>query len=163
MKQNIKFSTFSVVITAAVLILFIAGICFLLGNTEKLIIFCIILGTTTIAGLYYCPKSIEANESGVVLHRLISSPKVFPYSKIQTADICYPAPWGIRLCASGGFFGYWGYFHDAVIGSYFGYYGSRSHCILVKMKDGKQYVLGCDDASELDSFINSRLTSTLYE
>lgn len=158
MKQKIKFCAYSLIVTAGVLILFIVGIFSLLDNVEKLTLFCFILGITTIAGIYYCPKSIEANESGIILHRLLSSPKVFMYNTIQTVDYCYPSIVGLRLCASGGFFGYWGYFKDMMIDTYIGYYGARSNCILVKMKDGKQYVLGCEDSSSLISYINSHLT-----
>lgn len=157
MRQKIKFSVYSLLVTAVVLILFVVGIFSLHGNVEKLILFCIIMGITIIVGLYYCPKSIEANEYGIVLHRLLSSSKVFPYNAIDIVDICCLSMGGLRLCANGGFFGYWGYFHDVLIGSYFGYYGNRSNCILVKMKDCKQYVLGCDDAHELVSYINSHL------
>ena len=157
MKQRIKFSTFSLIITVGVLILFTVGIFSLRGNVEKLAVFCMILGTITLFGIYFCPKTIEANESGITLHRLLSPAKFFSYKTIQSVDNCYPSLGGLRLCASGGFFGYWGYFKDMVIGTYFGYYGSQSNCILVKLKDGKQYVLGCDDSSALISYINSHL------
>lgn len=154
MKQKIKFSAYSLIITAVVLILCVVGIFSLICNVEKLTLFCIIMGCATFAGLYYCPISLRANESSVTLYRLISSPKVFNYSDIQTIDICYPSAGGLRLCGSGGFFGYWGYFNDIMIGSYFGYYGSRSNCILIKLKDGKQYVLGCENPSAMVDYIN---------
>jgi hypothetical protein len=157
MKQKVKFSTYSLIITAVVLILCVVGIFSLLGNVDKLTLFCIIMGVTIIAGLYFCPKSIQANESSVTLHRLLSSPKVFNYDSIQSVDTCYPSAGGLRLCASGGFFGYWGYFSDIMIGAYFGYYGSRSNCFLIKMKDGKQYVLGCDNAVAMVDYIKSQL------
>ncbi len=157
MKQKVKFSTYSLIVTAVVLIIWIVGIFSLLGDEEKLTLFCIIMAPTTIAGLYFCPKYIEANVSGIVLHRLLSSPKVFLYDKIQSVDTCYPSAVGLRLCASGGFFGYWGYFSDIMIGSYFGYYGSRSNCILVKMKDGKQYVLGCENGVAMVNYIKSQM------
>ncbi|MCI8999165.1 MAG: hypothetical protein HFJ95_09260 [Muribaculaceae bacterium] len=157
MKQKVKFSTYSLIITAVVLILCVVGIFSLLGNVDKLTLFCIIMGVTIIAGLYFCPKSIQANESSVTLHRLLSSPKVFNYDSIQSVDTCYPSAGGLRLCASGGFFGYWGYFSDIMIGAYFGYYGSRSNCFLIKMKDGKQYVLGCDNAVSMVDYIKSQL------
>ncbi len=92
------------ILTALVLILFVVGVFSLTGNEEKLTIFCIIMGMTTIAGIYYCPKSIEANDSGITLHRLLSSPKVFHYNSIQTVDTFYPSVGGLRLCASGGYF-----------------------------------------------------------
>lgn len=156
MKQKVKFSVYSLVITAVFLILYLVGILSLLGNIEKLTLFCIIMGTVTIAGLYYCPKSIEANEYGVTFHRLISSPKVFPYNAIQFVDTCYPSAGGLKLCGSGGFFGYWGYYSDIMIGSFIGYYGSRSNCILIRMKDGKQYVLGCENAVAIVKYIISQ-------
>ena len=157
MKQKVKFNKYSLVVTAVVMILCVAGIFSLWGNDVKLTLFCIIMGTVTIAGLYYCPKSIEANESGITLHRLISSPKVFMYDSIKAVETCYPSAGGLRLCASGGYFGYWGYFSDIMIGSYFGYYGSRDNCILVKMKSGKQYVLGCNNAIVMVDYIKSRI------
>ncbi len=157
MKQKVKYSIYSQIVTALVLILFVVGILCLLDNRDKLIIFCVIMGITTLSGLYYCPKYVEANESGIALHRLVSSPKIFPYTAIQTVETCYPSAGGLRLCASGGFFGYWGYFHDVLIGAYFGYYGSRSNCILIKLKDGKQYVLGCDNPVAIVSYIESQM------
>lgn len=156
MKQKVKFSLFSIFLTAAVLILFVVGVFTLTGNEEKLTLLCIIMGMTTIAGLYFCPKSIEANDHGITLHRLWSSPKVFLYSTIQSVDTCYPSMGGIRLCASGGFFGYWGYFSDITIGSYLGYYGSRSNCILLRLNNGKQYVLGCNNPVALVNYIKSK-------
>ena len=86
MKQKVKFSLFSIILTAVILIIFVVGVFTLTGNEEKLTLFCIIMGMTTIAGLYFCPKSIETNELGITLHRLWSSPKVFLYSTIQSVD-----------------------------------------------------------------------------
>lgn len=157
MKQKVKFSSYSLIVTAVVMILCVVGIFSLIGNAEKLTLFCIIIGGVTIVGLYYCPKSIQANESSVTLHRLLSSPKVFNYNSIQAVDTCYPSAGGLRLCGSGGFFGYWGYFNDIMIGTYFGYYGSRSDCLLLKMKDGKQYVFGCENAVAMVDYIQSQL------
>lgn len=157
MKQKVKFSAYALIITAAVMILSVVGIFSLIDAGEKLALFCIIMGATIAFGLYYCPKSIEATESGITLHRLLSAPKVFNYNSIQAVDTCYPSLGGLRLCASGGFFGYWGYFSDIMIGSYFGYYGSRSNCVLVKLKGGKQYVLGCENPALFVSFVNQKL------
>ncbi len=157
MKQKVKFSTYSLIITAVVLVLSVVGIFSLVGNVDKLTIFCIIMGLATIAGLYYCPISIEANASGVKLNRLLSGAKCFHYDEIETVDTCYPSAGGLRLCGSGGFFGYWGYFSDIMIGSYFGYYGSRNNCFMIKLKNGKQYVIGCDNAISIVDYINGKL------
>lgn len=155
MKQKVKFSLFSIILTALVLILFGVGTIMLLENEEKLTLFCIIMGGVTIAGLYYCPISIEANEFGITFHCLLHSPKTFLYNTIQNVDICYPSFGGLRLCASVGYFGFWSYFRDFIIDPYIGYYGSRNNCILVKLKSGKQYVLGCDNPVAMLEYIKS--------
>ena len=157
MKQKVKFSLSSILLTALILILFVEGTIMLLDNEVKLTLFCIIMGGVTIAGLYYCPISIEANEVGIKFHCLLSPPKTFRYDTIQSVDTCYPSIGGLRLCASGGYFGFWGYFRDFVIGTYIGYYGSRNNCIVVKLKSGKQYVLGCDNPVDMVDYIKSQL------
>ena len=64
MKNKVKFSIYSKIITVLVLILFAAGVIALLDNTRELPLFCIIMGGATITGLYFCPISIEADQSG---------------------------------------------------------------------------------------------------
>ena len=158
MKNKIRFSVVSTIITIFVLVVFVVGIIALIGNTDKLIVFCCILGAMIIAGLFYCPKSVEANGSGITLYRLLSLPKFIEYAEIQSVDTCYPSSVGFRLCASGGFFGYWGYFKDPLIGTYFGYYGSRDSCFLIKLKNGMQYIIGCENAVAMVEYINSQMS-----
>lgn len=69
----------------------------------------------------------------------------------------FPSLGGLRLCGSGGFFGYWGYYTDIVIGNYFGYYGKRSQCILVRLNNGRQYVISCKNPDEMVYAISSHL------
>lgn len=157
MKNKVKYSTYSLVVTAAVVLLTLIGSVSLLGDTDRLIRFLIIMGTAILAGLYYCPKSVEADGNEVAIRRIIGSTKRFTYDSILSADTCYPSAGGLRLCGSGGFFGYWGYFSDIMLGTYFGYYGSRSHCFILKLKDGKQYVVGCEDPTAIVSHINKYL------
>lgn len=157
MKQKVKFSTFSLIMTAAIIILFAVGIFTVCDNPAELILFCLIFGAVILSGLYYCPESIEADDSGVMLHRLLSKSKKFQYDTIQSVDTCYPSAGALRLCGSGGFFGYWGYFNDIMIGSYFGYYGSRDYCLFIKLRDGKQYVLGCENPTSMVEYIQSQL------
>lgn len=158
MKQKIKYSAYSIVVTAAILILSVAGVVSLRAESDKLVTFCLIMVSAIIFGLYYCPLSVEAGQSGIVIRRILSGPKTFAYGDIESVDTCYPSAGGLRLCGSGGLFGYWGYFSDIMIGTYFGYYGSRSHCFLVKLKSGRQYVIGCTDSAAIVSYIEPRLT-----
>ncbi len=157
MKQKVKFSVYSLVITGILMVIFVIGIWSQEANPDKFIPFYVVIAAVVFSGFYYCPKWIEATEREIVLHRLLSKSKVFPYGDIQSVDTFYPSAGGLKLCGSGGFFGYWGYFNDIMIGTYFGYYGSRSNCILVKLKSGRQYVLGCDNAPAMVDFINEQM------
>lgn len=42
-----------------------------------------------------------------------------------------------------------GYFHDIIIGAYFGYYGNRNQCILINLGGGKRYVVSCENPDEM--------------
>lgn len=152
MKQKVIFSKYSIIVTIVILLLFVVGVVALKDNKEAQILFCIILGVTTLVGLYYCPQSAEVNQVGITLHRLMSKPKRFAAEDIISIETFYPSAGGLKLWGSGGFFGYYGYFHDIMIGTYFGYYGSRDHCFLIKLKNSKQYVIGCQDSVALVDF-----------
>ncbi len=60
---------------------------------------------------------------------------------------------------SGGFLGYWGWFAEKGLGRYFAYYGRKSDCFLVTLKDGRKYVLGCREASDLVGALGARLAA----
>ncbi len=158
MKQKVKFGPLSIILTAGFFVLLIVGLFSIKEETEKLIPFCVIMFGTILFGLYYCPKNIVTDESGIKLKRVLGPAKIFEYKDIQSVDVCYPMLGGIRLCGSGGFFGFFGYFNDVVIGTYFAYYGSRDNCFLVKLKSGRKYVLGCENPLPMIEYISSRLS-----
>lgn len=158
MKNKVKFSVISLVTTAIVIALPIVGIISLRHDADRAVILALIFGVAIVFGLYYCPVSVEADQSGIKLHRLLAKPREFAYGDIQSVETCIPSIGGVRLCGSGGCFGYWGYFSDFNIGTYFGYYGSRNHCFLVKLKNGRNYVLGCDDPAAMINYISPRLS-----
>ena len=108
----------------------------------------------------------DGNRYGTVLlprlgrgGRLTSRPRFFAYDDISFVDTCHPSAGGLRICGSGGAFGYWGYFSDIMIGTYFGYYGSRSHCFLIRLRNGRQYVIGCDGPVALTGFIRKHINA----
>lgn len=122
---------------------------------KPLILLAMLIGMLLTA-LFYSPTSIEAGPAALIIHRALKS-KVIPYAEIASVDRCFPSPGGLRLCGSGGFFGYWGYFHDIIIGSYFGYYGNRNECVLIKLKNRRQYVISCTDPDDMAAAIEERI------
>ena len=57
-------------------------------------------------------------------------------------------------------FGHWGQYHDDNIGDYFAYYGKPDNTVLIKLKDGRQYVVGGTDAKALADYINSKTSGS---
>ena len=157
MKSKVKLSFFCSIITIVVIIALVIGI-FVEWTDEKeeaIILIFILLGLL-IVSMYYYPTFIETTDKNLIIHRPFKN-KILPYTSIKSVERCMPSIGGLRLCGSGGFFGYWGYFTDIVIGNYFGYYGNRKQCILVKLTDGKQYVISCEHPDEIIYTVSNNL------
>ena len=157
MKTKVHFSNYCIIITTVVIAALLIGIVATRHQTDKCIIMAIVAVTSILAGLFYCPVSISTDSDSLKIHRLLSGYKAFKYSDIESVDTCYPSIGGIRLCGSGGFFGYWGYFNDILIGQYFGYYADRSQCFCIKLKNKRQYVISSENHIEMVEFIQNYL------
>lgn len=155
MKSKVKLSVFSTVLTAVVIIAIVVGIFTSTRDVKESVILSVILAGMILCGLFYCPASIEAAGDSLLIRRVLKTKRI-PYTQIASVDRCYPSAGGLRLCGSGGFMGYWGYFSDIVIGTYFGYYGNHNQCILIRLKNGKQYVVSCCGPDEMVAAIAAR-------
>lgn len=156
MKSKVKFSTISIILTIVSLVVLAFAIYSSYGSNDKFIILVAVTAGLLLVGLFYCPLSVEATPDRFIIHRILKS-KSFTYDTIASVDRCYPSGGGIRLCGSGGFLGYWGWFSDIIIGTYFGYYGDRDNCILIRLKNGRQYVTSCADPKQMIDTINTKL------
>ncbi len=148
----------SKVLTIGTIILLIVGMISTYGQESKFIFLTIITVGLIGVSLYYCPREISADENTLRIRRVLSGDKVFPYSEISGIELCYPSLGGLRLCGSGGFMGYWGYFHDITIGTFFGYYGDRNECFVIRLKNGRQYVISCCDQGQMVRFVEAKLS-----
>lgn len=156
MKSKVKLSGYCIVVTIAVIALLAAVIISDRDKGENMNIIAALTGFILVFGLFYYPVSLDASDGGLEIRRVLKS-KTIPYSEISAVERCYPSAGGLRLCGSGGYMGYWGYFSDIIIGTYFGYYGDRSQCILVKLKSGRQYVVSCVEPDAMVSAIASHI------
>lgn len=158
MKSKVKLSAYCTTVTLIVTIALIIGIVANWNVGSKFYLLVVISASLFGFGLFYLPTSVEATRDALVIHRLFRSKRI-PYGEISSVDRCLPSAGGLRLCGSGGFMGYWGYFNDIIIGSYFGYYGNYSQCILVKLKGGRQYVVSCENPDRMVSYVNEETNS----
>lgn len=62
----------------------------------------------------------------------------------------------MRLCASGGFFGYIGIFCNRQTGHYFAFMGDTDEAVFIETVSGKRYVVSCEDPDRLVSEIRNR-------
>jgi hypothetical protein len=102
------------------------------------------------------PLSISVKNGVLNINRPLKI-KSIPLSLITSVELYSPTMASIRICGSGGWFGYYGWFKEPSIGKYFAYYGKASDCFLVTLKDGKKYVLGCEAPNEIVEYINKHI------
>lgn len=157
MKSKVHFSNYCKAVTLAVIIILGITIYQSLSLTGNCIYAAAVFLIVLLSGLFYCPRTLEATDKELIIHRALWKNKVLPYAEIKSAESCLPSAGGLRLCGSGGFMGYWGYFHDTLIGAYFGYYANYKECFLIQMKSGKQYVLSCREHKEMLRFLQNQI------
>lgn len=159
MKSEVRLSTFSIVITWLILFFLVAvtvygyrdgmphWLAYILGFSIILIV---------VAGFIYMPVSISADDKWLRINRILARKRI-PLSEIESVSLCQPTMAERRICGSGGFMGYWGWFSEPSIGRYFAYYGKASDCFCVTLKDGRRYLLGCRYPQQMVDYISKRI------
>ena len=156
MKSKITYSRFSWLLTFAVFVVLLVGCIATFHETAKFFILlgmCVVL---IISALLYGAAYIKVDENYIVLGSFLRTRKI-PLHEVESVEIFQPTMGAIRLCASGGFMGYWGLFREGDIGRYYGFYGKASECFLVRLKSGGKYVLGCSQPRRMVEYIKSRI------
>lgn len=156
MKQPVILSTFSLIITIISNALLVGLMFFNNPPAYIQIILGIIWGATVLASLFYMPMSISADKTALYINRSLRI-KTIPLKDVVSVKLCSPTMGAIRICGSGGFFGFWGWFKERDLGKYFAYYGRSSDCFLVELNDGRKYMLGCKNPQKMVEYINSMI------
>lgn len=156
MKQRVTLSTFSTISTLVCIAVFVILIFFNHPPLYIQLILVCILVLMLVSGLFYMPMSISADEYAIYINRSLRI-KSIPLQEVKSIYICPPTMGAIRICGSSGFMGYWGWFRERDLGKYFAYYGRSSDCFLVELHNGRKYMLGCQNASQMTEYIKSHL------
>lgn len=154
MKSKVQLSKYAFILTLIVNIVLIVCCVLMFRETPG---FWFVLGILLVLlffGLWYGPIQIIANSEYVIVKTYLRKHKIL-VRKIESVEMFQPTLGAVRVCASGGYFGYWGIFREGDIGRYAGYYGKASDCFLIKMKNGDKYVLGCKNPKEMVEYIHS--------
>ena len=155
MKKKVYLSTWCTIMTVLGLTVLVGVLC----CAKDAIATSIAAGSLVIlcmAALLYMPLSISVKDDCLNINRPLKI-KSIPLSQIASVKLCPPTMAEKRICGSGGWFGYYGWFNEPSIGKYFAYYGKASDCFLVTLKDGKKYVLGCENRDIILTEIQKQL------
>lgn len=112
---------------------------------------------TLVISYGYAPMSVELSDQSLTLYRGIGK-KVFKFSEIKNVEVYISNGAVVRTCGVGGLFGFTGRYYAKRIGNYFSYVGDYSQTFYIERKDGKKYVLSCDDYDFIVSFIKKNLS-----
>jgi hypothetical protein len=155
MKSIVNQSAFSFIITIVVIGALVGGMCATYG-TDKFVVLSVITFALLCFGLFYTPLSISASEEAVNINSPFKIHSI-AMQHIVSVERFSPTMGALRLCGSGGFMGYWGLFREGDTGSYMAYYGKASDCFLIRLDNGKKYVLGCKDADAMVAYIKNQI------
>lgn len=158
MKSKISYSGFATFVSVTAIlsgVLFIAWIAIVLEAPAFFMLLAIYL-ILFVSMLFVGPAYIKADKNNIVLGSLLRGKKI-PICDIEYIELFKPSSGAIRVCASGGFMGSWGIFRETGIGKYYGFYGKPSGCFLVRLKNGRKYVLGCNQPGKMVDYIKSQI------
>lgn len=150
MKKTVKYSGWCWFWTAAVTLfcVVLGGNWYIDGNYDKAILVTVLFAVLVVTALFYAPLYVKVTDKHIAVRRPLKS-RVINIDDVASVQLCPPTMGAMRVCGSGGWFGYWGWFKERDLGKYFAYYGRSSDCFLIKLKDGRQYIIGCTDAPDV--------------
>ncbi len=136
----------SVVVYAARHILSVGGtlgeVAFKLSGLFLILIIVILL-----VAFAFAPKELVIDNDKLILVRRVGK-RVIPLNRISAVSR-HEAGKDIRLFASGGYFGYYGYFTNAAYDKYEAFVGSLKQAFAMTLENGKVVVLSCADAQKI--------------
>ena len=154
MKQRVRLSTFSIMLSGIVMIILLCAFYFSNSAVSISIISAIIIIWCALA-LYYMPLSVSVSDGELCVNCTIRTKRI-PLREIGSIERLPATMLGRRIFGSDGWFGYWGWYRDKSLGKYFAYYGNETDCFSVRLNNGKKYVLGCDNPDAIINYIQSK-------
>lgn len=159
LKKRVELSAYSMVLSILSTVLLCGIFIYILKQPDNLWAVCI-LGIMIIilflSTLLFMPLSVSVDSESLNVNCPFKV-KSIPLSDILEIRLCSPTMGEKRIFGSGGWFGYYGWFSEKDLGKYFAYYGKASDCFLVTLKNGKKYMLGCNDPAEIVETVSNRI------
>ena len=159
MKSKVVFSIFVMVLTGIILCGLIVGCIIYFTMKEPLggIILIVVTVALLLLAALYAPLYVEVDSNFVTVKSLFKR-KRLRIEEIKSVELFQPTMGAIRICASGGFMGYWGLFKEGDVGNYIAFFGKSSDCFMIRMKNEDKYVLGCKNPKKMVEEIKKRIS-----
>ncbi len=161
MKEKVSLDTIAKAITAMLFAIFLSIACSLMkdGMADKMpmrvAIFISVLFLLTIVFSWgFHPTAYEVDDDALLIHRpfgalKINKNKIVNIESIDAAQLRF----GMRLFASGGFFGYFGLYTSKAIGRYYRYTGHSKNLLMIVI-DKRKYVIGPDSETFAEAILD---------
>ncbi|MDR0233127.1 MAG: PH domain-containing protein [Dysgonamonadaceae bacterium] len=102
------------------------------------------------------PKFLEVNKTDIIVHKW-KGKLTINYEQISKIEPYKPDYTDIRRIGSGGVFGFIGKFSNSTIGNYQSYVGDNKQAFLIETKEGKKYVLSCENRDLVINMIKKQM------
>ncbi len=158
MRSKIAFSRFASILTAVLFVLLFVGCIASIHNKTSFVMILSVYVVLIVCALLYGTAYVEATPDKIILGSLLRR-KTILMRDVAGVELFQPTMGAIRIFASGGFMGYWGFFKEGDLGRYYAFYGKSSDCFLVRLKNGDKYVLGCTNPESMVDYIKSQISA----
>lgn len=148
LNEPVIWSRTSNIISVVLILVFLALlICLPLPPYVRMVLFCV-MAIAIIPAMYYAPMCLTLTSRVLGIRRLITT------RRIEVRDIvdvkrCEPSSIGYKVCGSGGFLGYCGWWRSYTEGTYFSYVGRYDQAFFIELKSGRKYLLSCRNSSSM--------------
>jgi len=158
MIKKIKYSSATIAWTLFIIAAYAATAIYFVKREDTIIWVCLIAVFTVcnILALLYAPVSVSVDGNTLNIHTTLRRKRI-RIADIASVELCAPTMAEKKILCSGGYFGYWGHFSERDLGKYFAYYGKSSDCFLVRLRNGRRYMLGCDEPGAVVDSIKAQI------
>lgn len=160
-RQKTCLAKSSMVITILTLVLMVGALALIYFFDHEavwaIIILLIVIIGICVSALLFMPLGVRLdNESLTVMFSCRY--KDFPLCEIAEAKPFTDARKMWRLCGSGAFFGWWGWYSAKGVGKFMLYASNLQHLLLIQLTTGKKYVISCSDTDVICKQLNSAIS-----
>ncbi len=151
MKQKVKLSKYSIIVTAITLLTLIGVMIYLMyiGQEVAGMVIAGVIILCSGGAAFYMPESVHVTETDLIIAFQLRR-KIIPLSSIESAELFSPSlTKTVRICGSGGFYGYWGWFYNRSVGRFFVYSTTLSEGVLIRLTSGRRCLIGSPNPSAL--------------